>query len=267
LGGFRYRAVATGTCSVVPSTSATITERKKPVVTVPPSAVTLCENNNATFTVTATGTGFTYQWQEDSGSGFGNITNAGQYSGATSPTLLISGVLAAQHNNQYQVIVTGVCAPPATSAAVVLSVNTLPVFTTSPADVTVCEGTGTSFTVVAMGTGVTYQWQEDSGSGFVNLTNTGVYTTVGTATLNISDVLGLGGYRYRAVATGTCSVVPSTAATLTERKKPVVTVAAVLGTLCENNNATFTVTATGTGLTYQWQEDSGSGFGNITNRS
>jgi len=103
----------------------------------------------------------------------------------------------------------------------------------------VCEGTGTTFTVASTGTGVTYQWQEDSGSGFVNLSATPPYSGVTGLTLTIADVIGLGGYRYRAVATGTCSVVSSTAATSTERKKPVVTVPPVASIICEGNNTNF----------------------------
>ena len=86
-----------------------------------------------------------------------------------------------------------------------LTVNSLPVVTANPNDVTVCAGSPTSFSVTATGTTLTYQWQEDSGGGFVNLANVAPYSNVTTATLNISDVTGLGGNRYRAVVSGTCA--------------------------------------------------------------
>ena len=265
-GGYRYRAVVSGTCSPAStSTSATLTEQKNPVVIVPPSNATVCAGNNTTFSVTATGTGLTYQWQEDSGSGFGNIANGGVYSGATTANLTLTGVTAGMTGNDYRVVITGTCAP-TTSAAGILTVNTLPVVTVNPVDATVCEGLGTSFGVTATGTGISYQWQEDTGGGFVNLANGGVYSNVTTATMSISNVLGKGGYRYRAVVSGTCSPAStSTSATLTEQKNPVVIVPPSNATVCAGNNTTFSVTATGTGLTYQWQEDSGSGFGNIAN--
>ena len=117
----------------------------------------------------------------------------------------------------YRVVITGTCAP-ATSAAGTLTVNTLPVVTVNPVDVTVCEGVGTSFSV-RHGAGITYQWQEDSGGGFMNLANGGVYSNVTTAAMSISNVLGKGGYRYRAVVSGTCSPgATSTSATLTSRR-------------------------------------------------
>ena len=148
--------------------------------------------------------------------------------------------------------------PPGSSTNVLVTVN--------PTDVTVCEGTGTTFSVTATGTGVTYQWQEDSGSGFVNLSNGGVYSNVTTSTMSISNVLGKGGYRYRAVVSGTCApAATSTSATLTEQKNPVVSVPPSNSTICESNNTTFSVTATGTGLTYQWQESTGGPFANVSN--
>ena len=166
---------------------------------------------------------------------------------------------------QYRAVITGTCAP-TTSAAGTLTVNTLPLVTVNPLDVTVCEGTGTSFSVTATGTGITYQWQEDSGSGFTNLANGGVYSNVTTATMSISNVLGKGGYRYRAVVSGTCSPAStSTSATLTEQKNAVVSSTAINATICAGNNTTFSVTATGTGLTYQWQESTGGPFANVAN--
>ena len=93
--------------------------------------------------------------------------------------------------------------------------------TTQPADDSSATGSAVTFSVVAAITGtggtLTYQWQEDSGSGFANITEAGVYSDVDTDTLAISDNTGLDTYQYRVVvsATGADSVT-STAATLTE---------------------------------------------------
>ncbi|MCG8816783.1 DUF642 domain-containing protein, partial [Tenacibaculum finnmarkense] len=88
---------------------------------------------------------------------------------------------------------------------------------TALTDQTVTEGTGTSFTLTSAiadeatayvagvptyGTpgnadaGIQYQWYLGDPATGTALTNTGVYTTVTTATLNISDVTGLGGNKY-----------------------------------------------------------------------
>ncbi len=102
------------------------------------------------------------------------------------------------------VLSNGVCNSPASTATV--TVNQAPSFTTHPSGVNGCVGTTKTFTVVATGTAVTYQWQVDNGTGFVNITNVAPYSDATTATLTISPVaFSMNGYKYRAVATGTCS--------------------------------------------------------------
>lgn len=52
-------------------------------------------------------------------------------------------------------------------------------------------------------TGSTYQWQIDTGSGFVNLTDGGVYSGTSTSVLNISNApTSLYGYQYRCLVNG-----------------------------------------------------------------
>src|SRR5439155_162045 len=92
------------------------------------------------------------------GTTFNNLTNTGVYTGATSATLSISNATGL-NGNQYQVIVSGTCAPAATSAAATLTVNTAPQITVQPSNSTVCAPNGTSFSVTANGTALTYQWQ------------------------------------------------------------------------------------------------------------
>ena len=79
-----------------------------------------------------------------------------------------------------------------------------------------CAGESITFSVIATGAGLTYQWQEDSGSGFADITDGGVYSGATTMDLVISDVTGLDGYDYQCVVTGTCDAQTSTSATLSE---------------------------------------------------
>jgi hypothetical protein len=81
-----------------------------------------------------------------------------------------------------------------------------PVIGSQPAASTTCVGLASSFTVgsVTGGSGFTYQWQEDDNAGFASptaLTNTGIYSTVTTATLNISDNSTVNGNYYRVIVT------------------------------------------------------------------
>lgn len=64
---------------------------------------------------------------------------------------------------------------------------TSPQIYTQPSSVTVSTGGTAVFTVGATG-GATYQWQQNAGSGFSNLTNTPPYSGVNTNTLTVTGV-------------------------------------------------------------------------------
>jgi hypothetical protein len=60
-------------------------------------------------------------------------------------------------------------------------------FTTQSVNDTVAEGTNAVYTVVTTMPSPIYQWQEDPGTGFVNLVNVWPYSGVGTNTLTIHN--------------------------------------------------------------------------------
>ena len=97
-----------------------------------------------------------------------------------------------------------------------------PAFMGGPNAVSVCAGLGASF-AVTVSYGSTYTWQVDMGSGFVNLSEGGVYSGVNSTTLSISNVSGLNGYQYRCVASNTNGATNSSGATLTVNPLPTLT--------------------------------------------
>jgi hypothetical protein len=87
----------------------------------------------------------------------------------------------------------------------------------------ICEGgTGTvSFTVDASGPDLTYQWQADSGTGFTNIANGGVYSNVTTATMSVTGApFNMHGRKYRCVVSGSCTSVNSNFGVLLLKVKP-----------------------------------------------
>ena len=95
---------------------------------------------------------------------------------------------------------------------------------TPPQSVSICAGDNTSFSVVASGLNLTYQWQENSGSGFAGLTNGGIYSGVTTATLVLTNPGVIkNGCSYRCVISSSCGASPvySPAALLTVTTQPV----------------------------------------------
>ncbi len=64
-----------------------------------------------------------------------------------------------------------------------------------------CLGSSKSF--IAASSGTTYQWQVDTGTGYANITEGGIYSGTTTATLQLTNVpTSYTGYKYRAVVNG-----------------------------------------------------------------
>jgi len=266
-----------GTGSPATSNNISLTVNVVPSITSQPVASTIGDGGNTSFSVTATGAGLTYQWQisTDGGTTYNNILAAGTnpvYSGWTTSTLGLTGVVTANNGYLYRCIVSGTCAPSVTSNGALLSVNNAPAITSHPAGSTVCAGLNTSFSVTATGTITGYQWQvsTDGGTTFNNILTAGAnpaYSGYSTQTLALTGVVASNdGYQYRCVVSG--PVPPnatSNAATLTVQEAPVVTVNPAPASICNGANTSFAVTATGDITTYQWQvsTDGGTTYNNI----
>ncbi|MFN4247234.1 MAG: beta strand repeat-containing protein, partial [Flavipsychrobacter sp.] len=271
MNGYQYRCVISGTCTpVANSNPATLTVLSTPpVISTNPVNAAICNGANTSFTTAATNTPTSYTWQVNSGSGYTDISNGGVYSNATTATLNITGATTGMNGYLYRVIATNPSGSSAPSAAATLTVNTPPAIGTSPSNSTICSSTNTSFSVVATGAGLGYQWQVDNGSGFSNISNGGVYSNATTATLNITGATNaMNGYQYRCVVTGTCTPAATSAgATLTVVAAPVVNTQPLNQVVCNNApNVSFT-TAVSNATGYQWFVNTGSGFTAITNNA
>ena len=90
-----------------------------------------------------------------------------------------------------------------------------PIINEHPSDKNICTFGNATFSITAT-YGVTYQWYQNSGSGFTPLTNGGMFLGVNTNTLSISGITGImDGYRYHCVVTNNTGSVTSQNAILT----------------------------------------------------
>ncbi|MHB8259743.1 MAG: ice-binding family protein [Bacteroidia bacterium] len=222
-------------------------------ITTQPTNQAACVGSSVSFSVAATGSALTYQWRN----GSVNLVNGGSFSGVTTATLTINPVNAADTSSFYNVVIGG--SPNDTSIKVSLKLNTAPTFSVQPSNQTVCLGSSASFSVVAIGTSITYQWR----NGIVNLINAGNFSGVNTATLtvnpaNLTDTSSF----YNVVITGGCP--PGDTSIKVSLKliaTPTITTQPSSETVCAGSLASFSVAATGTGIIYQWRE----GFVNLVN--
>jgi hypothetical protein len=247
----------------------TINQGAGPSITAQPSNQTICAGGNTSFSITsATATSFQWQLSTDGGANYNNVSNGGVYSGATTATLNITGATAGMNNYRYRCIAFVQCGA-STSAAGILTVNTAPSISGHPQNMTLCAGSNHTFNVSATGNGLTYQWQEDAGSGFVNVTNGGIYSGATTASLTLSGITaGMNSYKYRCVVSGTCPPnATSNEATMTVNTPVNITSQPSNSTICETLQTSFAVSATGTTPGYQWQlsTNGGSTWNNIAN--
>ena len=246
--------------------SATITITPPASITTQPVASNTCIGNNATFTVvTGPSTGNVIQWQvsSDSGRTYTNIVNAPPYSGATTGTLTVTGVTAAQNGLRFRAIIQGVCGAAVTTNGVYLNANAPAVITTQPALTTRICANGSSnasatVTVAATGTALTYQYQlsTDGGVTWTNVANGGNYAGATSNTLTLNNVPAtFSGYLYRVlVSSGGCTATRSDSTRLIVNAAPViVTTASPSATIIPGQTSTLSVAVSpNAGASYQW---------------
>jgi len=123
-----YTASALNSSGCTQMASSQINVNQLPAISSHPSDASVYMGMPASFTVVASGTSLSYQWQvsTDGGISFSNISSAGVnpvYSDWNSATLNLSGTTYSNNNYRYRCVVSGVCSPPVTSTAAVLTVD------------------------------------------------------------------------------------------------------------------------------------------------
>ena len=143
--------------------------------------------STAKFTVSATGYGLSYQWQTKTSSS-GSWKNC-TFTGSKTATMSVSATTA-RNGYYYRCKITD-------SAGNVTYTNTVRLYVlgikTQPTSKTVKSGSTAKFTVSATGSGLTYQWQYKTSSGWKNTTLTGAKT----ATLSVKGTSARNGMKYR----------------------------------------------------------------------
>ena len=180
------------------STTGMTTVLPIPQISIRPKDHIVCAGDSVGFVVTATGTGtFTYQWRK----GTTNLVNSGNISGVTNDTLIIAPVSASDVDSTYNVVVYGSIEPTDTSTFVSLSLYSSPIITSEPENQTAVVGDAVSFSVIAEGSGLTYQWRK----GINVLTNGGNISGALSATLTIDPAdLDNAATDYNVVVGGDC---------------------------------------------------------------
>ncbi|MCX7696777.1 MAG: immunoglobulin domain-containing protein [Bacteroidales bacterium] len=194
-----YTCVVSNACGNAESNPATLTLSNPPTITTQPTSQSVCQGNNVTFSINASGSSpLQYQWKKDGIS----------IPGATSSTLMLSSVTTADAGT-YSCVVSNSCGSTNSSNAT-LTVYPSTIITSHPANLSINEGSNATFTVVASGTNLTYQWQKDG----VNLSNNSHISGANSSTLQIFNVTPADQGYYRCIVNGTCGNATSNSALL-----------------------------------------------------
>jgi photosystem II stability/assembly factor-like uncharacterized protein len=126
-----------------------------------------------------------------------------------------------------------------------------------PINIPLCSNSSNSIVTALVSdiTGTSYQWQEDSGSGFINVINSINISGTQTNTLNLSGIpFSWNGRKYRCFVNNS-KYSSQFILNISNIQPPNLVISSTAITICEGYFATFTATPSYTGIyeTYQWK--------------
>ncbi len=209
---------------------------------------TICAGTSVTFTAFPTngGTTPTYQWK----------LNGTNIAGETNVTYTTTSLTTGQSITcQMTSNLSGVTASPATSNAIITTVNSIPATPVVTTNSPVCLGSAINLTTPSVST-ATYAW-----------TGANSYSsTVQNPTISVSTAPMSGAYNLIITVNGCSSVAGTSSVVVSPTVTPSVVIAITSGSnpTCATQSVTFTATPTNEGTTpiYQWQIN---GMGTGTN--
>jgi gliding motility-associated-like protein len=191
----------------------------QPTIVTQPSDSSICTGHEAAFSIIAVNAE-TYQWQENDGGGWYILNESSPYaSGTTSTTLLISDATTALNAYQYRCYAFDNIGGSDVSDIAHLYVNDEAALYLQPIGQDVCKGDTAIFQIMAENVS-NYQWQENNGTGWRDLSDDSFYSGVNTAVLSAFTVVGMNGYDYRCHIFNQACRITSDEANLTVRPLP-----------------------------------------------
>ncbi|PLX13782.1 MAG: hypothetical protein C0597_11115 [Marinilabiliales bacterium] len=224
-GEYYYGETEDYTLNVVNECSEVLIEKQ-------PEDTSACLGGNASFSVVATNAN-SYQWFKDE-----NIID-----GETNNSFAVNNV-SSNDEADYTCLITGSCGSPVTTSIASLTLNTNATITAEPASIEVCEGETAEFTIVAAGTGLSYQWKKGTENVGTN-----------SPTLSITLVTENDATDYSCVVSGTCNSIESNSANLSLKIATQITTQPADINTSVGDDITFSVVADGENLLYQWRFD------------
>ncbi len=236
-----FSVVVTNAVGTATSNNASLTvNARPPVFTLQPVAVTVNENQTASFSITVSGTlPFAFQWKK------GGVAIPGAtLIGYTTPATTM-----ADSNSQISCTVTNAGGAPTSNVAILTVKPLAPVLNPVTSNSPLNDGDSAKFSITHSGTPpFTYQWQRNT----VNISGA-TSAAYQFAPVRLSD----NGVGFRCIVTGRGGAVTSNTTVLAVNPNSLVILKQPQArTVYEGQKATFTVSVTGSlPFSFQWQRN------------
>lgn len=218
---------------------------------VPLFNITTCAGTTIPLNVVADATNITYEWYRgittSSGIKLSTSPDASLYgSSLTTTSLIITNIPASISGLNYFLIMGSSCGT-ATTSGTVFTIRTVSSFLVNPISTSTCPGYDTFFNISTTSAPEypnSYIWQVNTGTGFNNISDGGVYLNSATTTLNLNKIpSSFSGYLFRNIVTNSCGSTISSNASYTSRQVPFADFFTLKSSYCNNNDTEILVSA------------------------
>jgi hypothetical protein len=237
--------VSSGSCAPANSVAALITVAPASVGGTLTSNQTICAGG-VVAPLTLTGNiGNVVRWQSASDVAFTAPVDIANTTTTLTPTGLTT-------NTFYRAVVSSGGCTPANSSSVLITVNPVPVGGAVSGTATVCSGSSPGSLTLSGHTGTITGWQSNSGTGWINISNTTATYNPGNLTITTS---------FRAIlSSGTCTPDTSVAHQVTETPASVGGTVSSNQTICAGGTVAPLTLSGNVGTVVRWQSASDVAF-------
>lgn len=262
---YKFRSLVTYQGCTANSAEALLTVSCKTIIISNPKDVSVYRGYNATFAIQYNDSGTSFQWKYKSGASFQNLSNAGIYSGIDKDTLKIQPVQMNLNKTLYKCILAYKgckdSIPPVT-----LTVLCTPNILKQPITLSKYDGDNALFTVVSTSSSASYQWQNNLGTGFQNLSNSSKISGVYKDSLKISNlVLTDNNQYYRCIVNYDGCADTSVSAKLNVSCPTLIASQSSNTSARIGDNVKLVIVSMESKANLQWQTDLGFGYQNLSN--
>ncbi len=156
-----FRCTVKTSYGTATSNAVKLTAMAKPAIKTQPVSVKTANGNTATFKITATGSSLTYQWQysADNGNTWKNTSFA-----SNSATVSMKAI-SARNGLLFHCVVKNAVGTAVSNAVRLTVTGVKPAIVSQPTSVTAANGSTVTMKIVAIGSGMSYQWQYSADGG------------------------------------------------------------------------------------------------------